>query len=304
MASEKPDGNTFKDIVSVKLQEIDLESTVNVRTQDVSENVKKVKKSIQKHGYWPDQPIVLREHPNSDSDYVYEYVTGQCRLKAVRELEHTEILAVIKEDLKDDEALQRSWSENEARGNLSLEDKSRIAKQKFKEYDDGNTIQEARRKAAEWLGVNEETFKKYYRLSFLPKEIYVMITRDKLTETDGNTIVEYTYDHNNEEKSKEKMIERANWLKQFKPKERKLARQAIASLNQPNTEIAELENWLKENKNKQQRVIKEYALPADIYAGLLDYAQKHHIPDDRIEGLIENVIYKVLESEKLLKTKK
>ena len=44
---------------------IDPDSTINVRRQGVEENVEKVKASIQQHGYWPDQPIIVRPHPNS-----------------------------------------------------------------------------------------------------------------------------------------------------------------------------------------------------------------------------------------------
>lgn len=102
----------------IDVNRIDPNSTINVRRQGVEENVEKVKASIQQHGYWPDQPIIVRPHPDSGSTYDYQNVTGQCRLKACLALELEEIPAFVLE-LNDDEAIQRSWLENEARGDLT-----------------------------------------------------------------------------------------------------------------------------------------------------------------------------------------
>ena len=99
----------------IDLTAIDPDSTINVRRQGVEENVEKVKASIQQHGYWPDQPIIVRPHPDSNSTYDYQNVTGQCRLKACLALGLEEIPAFI-DELDDNEAIQRSWLENEIRG--------------------------------------------------------------------------------------------------------------------------------------------------------------------------------------------
>ena len=47
----------------IDVNSIDPDSTINVRRQGVEENVEKVKQSIQQHGYWPDQPIIVRPSP-------------------------------------------------------------------------------------------------------------------------------------------------------------------------------------------------------------------------------------------------
>ena len=61
------------------------------------------------------QPIIVRSHPDSKSEYDYENVTGQCRLKACLALGLKSIPAFVLK-LNDDEAIQRSWLENEIRG--------------------------------------------------------------------------------------------------------------------------------------------------------------------------------------------
>lgn len=94
-------------IQTIDVNRIDPDSTINVRRQGVDDNVQKVKESIQQHGYWPDQPIIIRPHPDPKSEYDYQNVTGQCRLKACLALGLEEIPAFILE-LNDDEAIQRS----------------------------------------------------------------------------------------------------------------------------------------------------------------------------------------------------
>jgi ParB/RepB/Spo0J family partition protein len=89
-------------IKRIQLTEIDPESSINVRRTGVSENVERVKKSIETHGYWGDQPITLRPHPDESAQYKYEYVTGQCRFKASLDLGLDAIPAFIVE-LDDDE---------------------------------------------------------------------------------------------------------------------------------------------------------------------------------------------------------
>ena len=141
--------NTFQNI---DVNHIDPDSTINVRRQGVEENVEKVKASIQQHGYWPDQPIIVRPHPDSNSKYEYQNVTGQCRLKACLALGLTEIPALIFE-LDDNEAIQRSWLENEVRGDLTYSDRAYWAERIYKRYSgEGHTAQEALELAAKYLG--------------------------------------------------------------------------------------------------------------------------------------------------------
>ena len=111
----------MSEITQIQVALIDPQSEVNVRRQGVEQNVEQVKASIQRHGYWQDQPIIVRPHPDTASVYDYQHVTGQCRFKACLELGLAEIPAFILK-LDDDEAIQRSWLENEVRGDLTYTD--------------------------------------------------------------------------------------------------------------------------------------------------------------------------------------
>ena len=113
----------MSEVKNIKVSSIDPKSTINVRRTAVKDNVEKVKASIRENGYWSDQPIVIRPHPKSESQYQYEFVTGQCRFTACLELELEEIPAFV-EELDDDKAIQRSWLENEARGELTYSDRA------------------------------------------------------------------------------------------------------------------------------------------------------------------------------------
>ncbi len=161
----------MSEVRSIKVSNIDPESTINVRRIAVKDNVEKVKASIQEYGYWPDQPIIVRPHPNTESQYQYEYVTGQCRFKACLELGLEEIPAFI-EELDDEKAIQRSWLENEVRGELTYSDRAYWTERIYKRYSgEGYTGQEALELAAKYLGVKVLTVTRYYRLSVLPEEL-------------------------------------------------------------------------------------------------------------------------------------
>ena len=151
-------------VQNIKIGCIDPDSEVNVRRQGIEQNVEKVKASIQQHGYWPDQPIIVRPHPNPASAYDYQHVTGQCRLKACVEIGLEEIPAFILE-LNDDEAIQRSWLENEVRGDLTYSDRTYWTERIFKRYSgEGYTAEEAIELAAKYLGKKPDTVMRYYSL--------------------------------------------------------------------------------------------------------------------------------------------
>ena len=165
-------------VQTISINAIDSKSTINVRRQGVDENVEKVKTSIQAHGYWPDMPIVIRPHPDVESPYDYEHVTGQCRLKACLELGMEEIPAFVFE-LSDDEAIQRSWLENEARGDLTYSDRAYWTERIYKKYaGDRHTGQEALEKAADYLGVGVQTVMRYYTLVALPEDLKQMVDQE------------------------------------------------------------------------------------------------------------------------------
>ena len=196
----------------IDVKRIDPSSTINVRRQGVEENVEKVKISIQEHGYWPDQPIIVRPHPDSNSEYDYENVTGQCRLKACLALDLKKIPAFVLE-LDDDEAIQRSWLENEIRGDLAPSDKAYWTEKIFKRYSgSGHTANESLGLAAKYLGVTVNTVMGYYRLVVLPESVKEMVDQGIFPQKLVDPLVRNTYDANRFKESQQAMEERASWL--------------------------------------------------------------------------------------------
>ena len=162
-------------VQNIPVELIDPNSTINVRRTGVDENVEKVRNSIKEHGYWPEMAIVVRPHPVEDSPYEYEHVTGQCRFKACVLLGMTTIPGFVLE-LSDEEAIQRSWLENEARGDLSYSDRAYWVERIYKRYaGDGHTSGEALEKAAKYLGVGIPTAMRYYSLVVLPDDVKQMV---------------------------------------------------------------------------------------------------------------------------------
>ena len=143
-------------IQTIDVNCIDPDSTINVRRQGAEENVQKVKESIQQHGYWPDQPIIVRPHPDPKSEYDYQNVTGQCRLKARLALGLEEIPAFILE-LNDDEAIQQDLKKMVDQGALP----TRLAVPIVRNTYDGSRFkqsQDAMRSRASWiLGFDRDT---------------------------------------------------------------------------------------------------------------------------------------------------
>ena len=256
-------------IQSINVNRIDPDSPINVRRQGVEENVQKVKESIQQHGYWPDQPIVIRPHPDPNSEYDYQNVTGQCRLKACLALGLGEIPAFIRE-LNDTEAIQRSWLENEIRGDLSASDKAYWTEKIYKQYEgNGYTQKEALELASEYLGVEIPTIQKYYRLVYLPKTVMELVNSKVLSETAADAISTNTIDPNNVEQSKQAMEERTSWFLGLDRDNRKHAIEVIRQSGRK-ASIADLNTNLKKRLEESRRVV-EYAIPTELYDDLLQW---------------------------------
>lgn len=199
------------EIKNIATASIDPESTVNVRKSQVEESVERVKSSIEKHGFWENCPIVIRPHPDSSSEYEYEIVVGQCRLKACLELGLEKIPAVVKE-LDDDKAIQQSWVENESRNNLTIADKAFWAKFYVEKYlNQGKNKGESRRLAAERLGVTEQTIIRYLPLVALPDDVAKKMDEGDLKEADAVAIVQSCVDAKSDE-LEQKIRERAEWI--------------------------------------------------------------------------------------------
>ncbi len=280
-------------VQNVKISDIDPDSTINVRRQGVEENVEKVKASIQQHGYWPDMPIVVRPHPVSGSQYEYEHVTGQCRFKACLSLGLEEIPAFIF-DLSDEEAIQRSWLENEARGDLTYSDRAYWTERIYKKYSgDGYTAHEALQRAADYLGVTTQTVMRYYTLVALPEELQRMVDQGILSSGNAVTIVRNTFDAARYDQSQEAMRERASWLLGLDRDSREHAIKAIQDMGH-SASIADLNKHVIEKVAEASRVI-EYAIPSELHGRLLEWGRLRGL--DGESTIVGHMIADVLNRE-------
>ncbi len=262
----------------IDVKRIDPNSTINVRRQGVEENVEKVKISIQEHGYWPDQPIIVRPHPDSKSEYNYENVTGQCRLKACLALDLKEIPAFVLE-LDDDEAIQRSWLENEIRGDLAPSDKAYWTEKIFKRYSGhGHTANDAIELAAKYLGVKVQTVMGYYRLVVLPETVKDMVDKGILPQKLADPIVRYTHDPNRFKESQQAMEERASWILSLDRDNRDHAVSALQKLGHKAT-IADLTAEVMK-KNRESRRLVQYAIPMELYDDLVEWGQERGLENE------------------------
>lgn len=267
-------------VQNINLQDIDPKSTINVRRQGVQDNVEKVKVSIQAHGYWPDMPIVVRPHPDSKSPFQYEHVTGQCRFKACLELGLQEIPAFVF-NLSDNEAIQRSWLENEARGDLTYTDRAYWTERIYKQFNgDGYTATEALQKAADFLGVKIDTVMRYYSLVRLPEDLQESVDQGILTNEHAVAIVRNTYDAARPDQSEDKMRERASWLLGLDRDSRK---HAIGALNSEGhgASIADLNKQVLEKTKEAGREVR-YVIPQELHDRLLEWGKERGLEGEEV----------------------
>lgn len=286
----------MSNFINVSLKDIDPESSVNVRKTAVEDNIENVKRSIEKDGFWLDQPIVVRPHPDKESKFKYEYVTGQCRFKASKEL-GLEKIPALEVDLDDDAALRRSWGENEARGELTPSDQSYWAEHIFKKYEgSGCTMEEAQQKAADWLGVTLPTLRKYYSWAFLPEDVKEMMDQGVLAKKYATAIVKNTFSRRGSHeasKTKEKMIERANWMLDLDRETRDMAVEVMQKL--PATaKVTELAEGVKELQGKQERVV-QYEIPENLYQNLIKYGEQRGLKEPIT--IVNNILAETLANE-------
>ena len=265
-------------VQNVEVKFIDPDSEVNVRRQAVEQNVEKVKTSIQQHGYWQDQPIIVRPHPNPASEYDYQNVTGQCRLKACVEIGLEEIPAFILE-LNDDEAIQRSWLENEVRGDLTYSDRAYWTERIFKRYSgEGHTAEEAMALAAKYLGKTRQTVMGYYALSVLPEDLKELVDKEILAVQYANAIVKNTYDASYFKQSQKAMRERASWILGLDRDSRPHAVKALEQLGH-RASIADLTAYVTEKIRESSRVV-EYTIPSEFYDEILKWGKSRSLKDE------------------------
>ena len=277
-------------IQTIDVNRIDPNSAINVRRQGVEENVEKVKASIRQHGYWPDQPIIIRPHPDSESEYDYQNVTGQCRLKACLALGLTEIPAFILE-LSDDQAIQRSWLENEVRGDLTYSDRAYWVERIYKRYNgEGYTSEEALGLAAKYLGVTVQTVMRYYTLSALPADLKQMVDQGILPSRVAVPIVRNTYDGARFKRSQEAMKERASWVLGL---DRDMREHAIKAMERwgHSASIADLNANVAKRRRDSSRIV-EYAIPSELYDDLLQWGLDRGLEDEQV--IIGHMVAEVL----------
>lgn len=86
-------------------------SKSNPRKTFDEDELEELKESIEEHGVL--QPLVVRPHPDDDSEY--ELVCGERRLRAAKMAGHEQVPVNLREDLEDDEVLELQLSENNQR---------------------------------------------------------------------------------------------------------------------------------------------------------------------------------------------
>ena len=225
-------------------------------------------------------PIVVRPHPDSQSPYQYEPVTGQCRFKACLELGLQEIPAFVF-DLNDNQAIQRSWLENEARGDLTYSDRAYWTERIFNQFNgDGYTANEALQKAADFLGVKIDTAIRYYALMALPEDLKKSVDQGILTNEHAVAIVRNTYDAAMPEQSQEKMRERASWLLRLDRDARKHAIDALKSQGH-GASIADLTKQVLE-KTEEAGLVVQYAIPRELHDRLLEWGKERGLGSEKV----------------------
>lgn len=285
----------MNEITKIKVSCIDPKSTVNVRRTAVKQNVEKIKASIKEHGYWLDYPITVRPHSDSASKYQYEYVRGQCRLKACIELELEEIPAVIKE-LDDEQAIQQSWLENEARGDLTASDKTYWVEKIYKRYaGSGHTNKEALGLAARYLGVTVQTARLYYLFVVIPEDLKERIDQKILPEKYARVIAKKTMDSlsSNDKKfreSQDRMRERADWIINLAREHRDYATEALEALG-PKASIADLNNEVEKKISQEKRILK-ITVPEELHDELLKWGKNRGLKD--VETIISHMLAETL----------
>ncbi len=280
------------DIKDIATASIDPESTVNVRKSQVEEGVEKLKSSIAEHGFWENCPIVIRPHPDRSSEYEYESVVGQCRLKACLELNIERIPAVVRE-LDDDDAIQQSWVENESRNNLTIADRAFWAKFYVTKYlDQGKNKGESRRLAGEHLGVTAQTIIRYMPLAALPDDVAKRMEEGNLKEADAVAIVQSCVDAKSDE-LEQKIRERAEWIEPLDIDHKKDAREVLKVVG-AQASIDDLDKKLAEYV---KTVAFTVDMTEDIRRKLMEWGDKKGLKGASEAVIIRRMIFSMLSGE-------
>ena len=284
------------DIQMVKLSEIAPESSVNVRRQGVEESVETLVESMKAQGYLPEFPILLRPHPDRGAlDFLYEHVEGQCRILAAGKVGFKEIPALI-EELSDNEALRRSWNENEKRTNLAPSDRAYWLEWKYRDFlTKYQTQGEARRQTAKFFSASEATIRTYLAISVLPDSVQEAMDVGAITQPAARAIAK-THDSKDPEGSKSAMEVKADWFKGIDNADRKVAVEALNS-KQVAATVEELDDELAQRKSEATSEIR-IRIPTNMRGPLEAYGESQGIAS--FPDIVNNALMRTLRGEKLL----
>lgn len=277
----------IRDIATGK---IDPESTVNVRRSQVKEAVERVKLSIAEHGFWKNNPITVRPHPDSTCEYAYEVVTGQCRLRACLELGIAQIPAVVQE-IEDDAAIRESWAENEGRSDIPRSDKAYWVHRIITKYTkEGKSLTDSREIAAKFFAISVQSVINYHPLVVLPPEVSKLMDDSRLSLSHARAIAKSSYDPSNPEASEQAMRERAEWIMSLDRDEQKVADDVLERLG-PKASIDELTGAVGEGASAQKAIL-EVSIPESLRGKLVQWGEERGLTDEAM--IITHMIAEVL----------
>ena len=267
----------MSEVKQIEVSLIDPTSPVNVRRQGVEQNVDRIKMSIEQHGYMQEYAIVVRSHPTPNAEYDYQHVSGQCRLKACIELGLKEIPAFIME-LTDEQAIQRSWLENESHEALAFSDRAYWTERIYKAFTTPEySGRDALELAARYLGVTRQTVMRYYSLAELPEDLMPLVDGGTLPVKTANTIVQQTYDRMHREQSQQKMRDRVSWYLGLDREGRRHAIGALEEAGHKNS-IADLNKYVTKQIDESSREIR-ITIPSKLSAELANWGRSRGLID-------------------------
>lgn len=257
---------------------IDPESTVNVRRR-AEANVDRLAEVMRAVGFLPEHPVMVRPHPRAGDgfEFAYEIVAGQCRAAAARAAAIASIPAVV-ESLADDEALLRSWHENEHRSDLAASEKAQWTKHFFeKHFGDGLSAPEALAAAARDLSVSLATAQQYWWLAGGTEKVKSLIDSGDLKLAPARAIVEGTRMGEDYEGDHDRIDARVDWYQALGKDDRAHALGAIRS-QRKDAPLEALDAALAAQREAAERVV-PFSIGREQRDALLEYGRARGLTD-------------------------
>ena len=255
---------------------IDPVSSVNVRSLS-ADNVARLALVMRSVGFLPEHPVMLRPHPDADSQFRYEVVAGQCRVAAAREVQIASIPAVISA-LTDDEARLRSWHENEHRSDLSASEKAHWTKFFFDRFTgEGLDGLAALQRAADELAITVGTARQYWWLAGGTAKVHTLIDSRDLQLAPARAIVEGTRMGEDYAGDASRIDERVDWYQGLAKDDRHHALAAIRAQRKEATLDDLSTDMLARRDAAQDRI--ELALPRVQREQIIEYGRTKGLTD-------------------------